>query len=345
MYLESKNINFPDYVRTFNRYNVSAKDYERYMKLLDMGLFNEAIDLFVSKYITAPAGEYSSMMSNFMKVADSGEIKTAVEQKIFFTVSGSSRSLNTLLNENFRSFMSAYSRNIFSETGISSPKVKKTILENTLNEFDVLTRNTLNATESNVLSAIRRLQKEMIIENQKIATIGIDRLGIRAEIDAFRKKLQDRYPDIYKSLETGQIMRQISTDGKITNYKLENYLESAVTTTLLNIDRTSVQVQSEIEGDEIVEYYERDHRRVKSERHICKYILGNKILGKSILAMNPEIAGKLEIMTVDEARGTPDYAMGPFCRHTFRRITDENYLNSIRKLLYVGSIDENLSEA
>ena len=44
-------------------------------------------------------------------------------------------------------------------------------------------------------------------------------------------------------------------------------------------------------------------------------------MGKSLLALDDDTAVKLGIMTVASAKGTSDYAMGPNCRHSIKRVS------------------------
>ena len=112
----------------------------------------------------------------------------------------------------------------------------------------------------------------------------------------------------------------------------------SVRTTLLNIDRTSVQISVINKEDsrtkkkgypvKVVELYLADDRPLKTgiEREICKQVLRTKKYGKPLLAIDGETGKMLGIMTVDEYMA--EGGQGPYCRHGYRSIPI-----SLRKVL------------
>jgi hypothetical protein len=138
--------------------------------------------------------------------------------------------------------------------------------------------------------------------------------------------LREKYPSVYKAALEGNIVattRFIGDREIKRHYKLNDYADMATRTTLLNVDRVGNEIIARVNEEPVVEYYLYDSRKVKKERQICQDILDRKINGLSLLALSDEVAQKLKIMTVDEARSTSDYAMGPYCRHTIRRVSRE----------------------
>lgn len=302
----------------FSGANVSEKDLERYTKLIEQGKQDEAIDEFIAKYVNPYVESYQITLQDYISQAEKGQLSTEDQNKLEESIGILTVAISTLLTSNFNSFIDVLAPSVFEDNDIVSAKLKKAILEQTLGQFEQLTQGAMLETQTNVLNYVRTLQKEMIIENQLIASQGFVDQALMNEIERFKDSLRAKYPDLYKALDNGQILKsKLDADGNYINYKLDKYSEMSIRTTLLNVDRTAVEVTATIEGAEVVEYYKRDNRTVKEPRIICINILGNKTQGKSLLALTPEAAQKYGIMTLAEARGQG--AMGPHCRHSIKR--------------------------
>jgi hypothetical protein len=125
------------------------------------------------------------------------------------------------------------------------------------------------------------------------------------------------------------ISRKFGPEGEsVRHYKVDYYTDMATRATLLNVDRNSNEIMARVNGERVVEYYLSDPRSVIKEREICIEILNNLVEGISILALDEEAASILGCMTVEEAQNTPDFAMGIYCRHGLRRLS-EDYLAMI----------------
>jgi hypothetical protein len=233
-----------------------------------------------------------------------------------------------LLLSNFQKFTDhSIAIVVFEETKIKSAKLKKAILDQTLAQFKSLTEKSMLETQTNVLSFIRTLQKEMIIANQLLAKEDLTNDLVSSEIENFRRLLKRKFPDIYKAMEEGKILKSsLLPNGTFRNFKLDAYLEMSVRTTLLNIRNTAIEVDAQLTEADVVEYYQRDFRSVTNERIVCQDILSESINGKSLLALNDNAARILGIMTLAEARSKG--AMGPHCRHGIRQVS-KSYVDSL----------------
>ena len=323
-------IKIENYNNLFAKYAVTDKDLALYRNMIESGDEEEAIDLFVEKYMNSVSELYTETTQESLKKAESGEMKQGEKGKLIRNVVLSTGAASLLLKNNFGKFIKeSYAPTIFKEQGITSVKTKNAILEATLSEFDTLTTGAMNETQQFVLTNVRQMQRNMIIGNQRLTGAkNLDR-----EVWLFKKRLKQSMPDYYKALEKGAVLKsRTMANGKIVRYKLENYADMSTRTTLLNVDRVATEVRVGINGDNIVEYYLRDNRKLKTgiEREICKTILASSFLGKSVLAMDQATGGKLGIMTIDAAKGQG--AMGPYCRHSIRSVS-RNYLIKVNKLL------------
>jgi hypothetical protein len=162
----------------------------------------------------------------------------------------------------------------------------------------------------NVLGQIRSIQKQFIVENQYIQEMNFIGVKLEDEITRFNQSLKEVLPEYFRMMEEGYIIK----DRAGRPWMLEDYSDMAMRNTILNVDRTSVEVSQRIDGSRVVEYYLRDDREVKNEREICQEILANTIDGMALLALDEDTAEKLGIMTIEDARSKG--AMGINCRHS-----------------------------
>ena len=313
----------------FGDVEISEKDLARYKKLVEDGKEGQAIDEFIAKYITPYIERYQTTAQSYLQQAQSGQFSREDQSNMERNIVLLGIALSTLLNKNFESFLTeSYAPTIFENTGVTTAKLRKAILDQTLSQFDDLIRGAMSSTQANVLNYVRTLQREMIIQNQRIIEQKLVGDLLSKSIREFRASLQQKFPDIYGAIEEGKILKsRLLANGKIINYNLANYSEMSISTTLLNVDRTATEVIAGISGDEVLEYYLRDDRVLKTEaRAICQHILRTKTNGKSLLATNEDSASEYGIMTLSEAKGQG--AMGINCRHSVRRVS-KSFMKSI----------------
>ncbi len=305
----------------FGKYQVSNEDLKRYRRMIEAGDGEQAISDFVSEYMTGYVELYNATMINYMQKAQEGQLDDRDLGALLAAVPALSLALAELQNDNFRAFVEeSMGPAVFAENGIRSKAVQNAILEETLSRFEQQTFGAMAETQNNVLAQIRQMQRAMIIENQRLKDQGIIGAAIRREIKAFREGLLKKFPEYYNALESGNILksRKFGPAGeRVITYNLADYSAMATRTTLLNVDRTAVEVAQTLSGADLVEFYNRDTRPVKEPREICQDILSKKIGGKSYLAMKPEAAALLGVMTVEDARAKG--AFGPNCRHSIRQ--------------------------
>lgn len=301
----------------FGEYRVSAFDLARYQKLIAAGSYEEAIDDFVQSYMTGYVELYNATLINYMQKAQEGQMSDSDTSAMLLSIAALSMYTKQLLTTNFDSFMTVLGPEVFAESEIVSPDVQAMILKATLQQFEELTAGAMTQTSNNVLTQIRAMQTAMIIENQKISELDIIGKALVDEVAAFKDGLAAKFPQYYEALESGNILksRAFGPDGlSVIRYNLADYSEMATRTTLLNVDRTAVEVAAGVNGDLIVQYYLRDSRKLKSgkEREACKEVLANG----GLLALDQETADKLGIWTLEEARANG--CMGPYCRHSIK---------------------------
>jgi hypothetical protein len=228
-----------------------------------------------------------------------------------------------------------YSGFTYDKVGLKKKAIQSAISSEVISEYEQLISGTLSNTQNFIVNAIRTVQREIIAENLFITKQKLSGVALTREIERFKSSLKTRYPNVYKAVENGNLITTRSfRDGRevTRHYKFDYYADLSTRTTLLNIDRITNEVVARSEGDKVVGYELVDSRNVKKDREICQQILSKEILGRSILALDDNTAVLLGIMTVDEAKSTPDYAMGPYCRHSLVKL-DKEYLDQIDLLL------------
>ena len=317
----------------YQKYELSDKEIKYFQSLLTKGKTQEAIDVFVSKYMIDAVQEYNEIVEGFLLEVEQGELPLLEKNKMEKSIVLLGIGLGALIKANFQTLTTdIISPSIFEARNITTAKVKKTILDSTVGEFNATTEKLLSSVEVNTLKNIKNMQKEFIIFNQ---TTGKTLKGAQLSnaFSVFKTNLKKRYPD-YTKLVKGNLL-PISEVNQVTRfYQLDKYIEESIRTTLLNIDRVASQVSVTIKEEQkglaknrtavkVVEYYLAEDRILKSgkEREICKHILRDKKYGVPLLALDEETGAALGIMTVDTAMNTLEGAMGPFCRHSVRPVS------------------------
>ncbi|GAF99243.1 unnamed protein product, partial [marine sediment metagenome] len=125
-------------------------------------------------------------------------------------------------------------------------------------------------------------------------------------------------------------------DGSL--HTLESYTDMATRTTLLNVDRTAVEVKSGASNRRVVEYYLRDKRSVKEKRAVCNSIMHTKIKGIPMVALDQGAANVLGIRTIEQAKAEDGHAFGPNCRHSIKPLSEAVY-NEIEKVLFIAETE------
>lgn len=296
-----------------------------YQDLLELDEDQDAIDEFVEVFIISVALVYQRRMRLYLGQALEQELSLVALNKLLTKVSTATIKATTELLKNFERFLLVYADWTFNKFGIDAPKLKRAILQATLEQFKVLTEGAMMRTNQQVLSNIRMMQKEIIVSNQKFRRLKYTGKRLDLEVANFRRGLRKLHPEYFQAMEDGKVLAY-SNGRRVT---LNQYADMSVRATLLNVDRTAVEVDAEIRGVEVLEYYLRDRRTLKTgnERKICKDVLSRKIGGKSLVAMNEQAANKFGIMTLQEAKSQG--AMGVWCRHSVRAVS-KNFMKKLK---------------
>jgi len=320
----------------FDSFYITDDELAKLLAMEEQGQDQEALDSFIADHIIAPSQKYQETISTYLSYADDGPLGAEDTNRLLRNITLLTIGLTALLIWNFKQYTSRVRiSTVFKEQELTNAAVKKAILNETLTNYEQLITGTMAQTQTFVLNGIRTLQREIIAENVILKGAKLTGDALDSAVKQFKESLRTKYPDLYAAMEKGNILvtRKFQADGgeSVRHYKLDYYADMATRTTLLDIDRTTVAVMATVHGERVVGYRLLDPRSVKKDREICKEILAKKVLGQSILALDAEAAAILGIMTVDEAQSTPDYAMGPYCRHGLVRLTSA-YLEQINGL-------------
>jgi hypothetical protein len=324
-------------VTFYNLYNITDEDLKKLRTMLDDGYVQETLDIFTGDYITAPTTKYQETMSRYLDGSDDGLMPDKEKNNLVRNITLLTIGLTSLLISNFNKFIKeVYSPSVFKDSGMTNPDGKKSILDEVLSNFEQTVSGSMAQTQFFITGSIRKLQREIVSENMKLKVADISGEVLNAEMNAFKKSLMNKYPEIYKAIKDGNLLtiKKFGGDGteSVVHFKPDYYLEMITRDLVLNVDRLSTETQAIVAGERVVEFYQSDPRNVKKDREICQSILANKVLGLSILAVDSETARLLGCMSIDEAKNTPDFSFANNCRHSVRRCSQE-YLNEINKSL------------
>lgn len=320
----------------YSEYELSEDELALMVTLTEDGYEQEALDMFLDEFLQPAATKYKDIMTNYLSELNAGPMRDKEQDNLIRSISLLSLGLSSFLSDNFKTFIkNVYAENVFDKAEITDSELKRNIQKEVIAEFEQLIGATMSQTQSFILNSVRTLQREMVAENLFLKNSDISGEALEAEIIRFKEALQVKYPGIYKAMRQGNLMTTVKfSDGQelTRHYKLDYYIDLTVRTTLLNVDRNANMTAALINGERVMEFYLADNRNVQKDREICQHILADKIEGLSILALDEATAKRLGIMTVDEAKSTPDWAFGAMCRHSLKRCNGQ-YLSSINMLL------------
>jgi hypothetical protein len=315
---------------------MTDEDLEQLVSLIEEGFDQEAFDLFINEYMIPPSIKFQDLMSDYLGMVETGPMREKDKDALSRNITLMNLGLSAVLLNNFSKYLnSSYSKNIFEGSGITDAMTKKAILVEVETVYEQLLSGSLSRTQSFILSSLRTMQRELIAENLLLKNSKLTGEAIENEIIRFKNSLRIKYPEIYKAINKGNVLvtsRFIDGAESIRHYKLDYYIDLVTRTAILDVDRNSNMISALASGERVVNFYLSDPRQVKKDREICQEILATLTLGESILALDAEAASILGIMTVDEAKSTPDYSFGPYCRHSVKRCSAE-YIKQINDLL------------
>lgn len=324
----------------YSEYELSEDELALMVTLTEDGYEQEALDMFLDEFLQPAATKYKDVMTNYLSELNAGPMRNKEQDNLIRSISLLSLGLSSFLSDNFKTFIkNVYAGNVFDKAEITDSELKRNIQKEVIAEFEQLIGATMSQTQSFILNSVRTLQREMVAENLFLKNSDISGDALEAEIIRFKEALQVKYPGIYKAMRQGNIMTTVKfADGQelTRHYKLDYYIDLTVRTTLLNVDRNANMIAALTNGERVMEFYKADNRNVQKDREICQDILTNLVNGVSILALDEEAAKILGVMTVDEAKSTPDYFGGAGCRHSLKRCS-ANFIAYINERLKNGN--------
>jgi len=206
--------------------------------------------------------------------------------------------------------------------------IKRAIFNDIITKYEQTITSAATNIQTFAINSIRSMQKNIIIENIFLRGKNYSKEKLAQVLSEFKANLGVKYPKVFSAIKNGNIVPVPSGDGRTRHYKFDYYVDMVTRNIVTNVNRDVIESMALLSGERAVEYVVIDPRKVKDERVICKHILNNLVFGKSILALDIVTATALGVMTVDEARSTPDFAMGIYCRHGLRRL-DKAYIDKI----------------
>jgi hypothetical protein len=316
----------------YSEFEISDDNFEALVDMVESGFENEAIDILADEYFIPASSRYDNTIRTYLVEMASGPMRLKDHDALLRNISLLTLGLISYFNDNFAKFVKeTYVKSILEKADITDSALKKSISNEVISEYERLISGTFSQTQNFILNSIRTMQREMISENLLIKNSGITGEALESEILRFKESLRIKYPQIYRAASQGNLIQISRFDGEIQktrHYKIDYYIDLTTRTTLLNADRNANIVSALINNENVMEYALIDDRKVQKDREICQHILNKKVNGLSILALDQATADRYGIMTVDEAKSTPDFALGPYCRHGLIRCSKE-YLKEL----------------
>jgi len=298
----------------FESYNISEKDYDKYSKMIEAGNFDDAMDLFIEKYIQPLIKEYETNTMRYANAGFSGEVDKKNSTIMYASIIGLSLAFKDQIKSNISDFFRIVAKKTFSDNNITNPAAKKAILDATLNNFNQLIEGAMSQTQAAILQPIRDAQRLFIMTNQNIAKNSLTGKELTKYVNQFKKDIRRKIPQIETFAEKGLLLSRGNQ-----RFSFNYYFDMATRRTAMNIADTATEYSAEVNQEEILEYKLVDNRPIKTKaREICKSVLANKINGKSYVALTIEAAQKLGIQMLDTVRSKG--GLKPNCRHGLIRV-------------------------
>jgi hypothetical protein len=354
-------------IRAFNPIDFDKKwilrdeDALHMIKLIKSDNYEDAIRYYVKNYMNGMNTEYYDLMTETLTAASRYEFN---QRNLSTATTNIALNTNRIKEESTSTatiLLGAYALSKLSaEKGIKASK--KTI--NKVRDVNAYQVGQIIGTiawfqESRVTMTLMRLQYHLRNEGNILRAI------LKSVSDRERANLDERYRNAKRTRRwmtrnnkafNAMIKRQIDEESaklareKAIRESSGNFLslpedryrdgfpaifQDATDSAILNEDRDIEKIHADINDRDVLEYYQFSFRKLKTgiERAVCKEVLSEKILGKSLVALNSDIADILGIPLLGEveARG----GMGAFCRHSTRSLSNRflKKLNSFIKAL------------
>jgi len=334
----------------FNSFKVSAKDLKLYKKILKGTTPNreqKVIDHFMKKYVY----RLNTVFSKAIKAVfvDLISVDTTAKQ---FTKSAigfkvTSKKYKEILKDSYKKIAPLITDSFFKKNNIKNIQLQNKLKKEVFQEFENYIKDAMSLTDKNIIKDIRTIQREVIQNTLKIRKLK-DIPDFTEYIAKTEKEFKDvilkKYPGIRQKIEDGKVLKSRpwrDKSGNIRNmtYRLDTYTDFAIENTIMNLESITGTIEAEQSGDRVVEYYLANDRKLKTVPFpYCQEVLRKKIKGKALLALDEGAADILGIDSVSTARAKWAMDRKRHCRHATRKIKDENYLKTIDKLLYAGSL-------
>jgi hypothetical protein len=316
---------------------ITKKDQDKITKLFEDGKDLQAENFFVRKYITAPAKKMQGFVSGVMERVQDKILSQKQMQSLTITVSNTMSAYDVQIRSLYNQYSNMFAKYLFQKYNITTPFVKQTVRRASIATFNASVKGALSQTNTQMLTSIRKYQTDLIKARQRIDTAAdVGRILKKDVAAAYNKAIAEvnKINPAIGKMKQGNFV--VYRDGSL--HTLESYTDMATRTTLLNVDRTSVEVKSGAANRRVVEYYLRDKRAVKEKRAVCNSIMHTRIKGIPMVALDQGAADVLGIRTLEQAKQEDGKAFGPNCRHSIKPLSQAVY-NEIEKVLFIAEAE------
>lgn len=170
---------------------------------------------------------------------------------------------------------------------------------------------------------LNQIQEEYV--KDRIIRKMIDETKKKYDKDILKTQLRNTEKERKRIREENQVILD-SIQAERKKYRISQEYEDAIDEEFENMDvdsdRKINQTIGLVRKDEVMEYYQRSFRKLKTgkERVICKHVLGEKKYGLSLVALNMKASLLLNIPYLEEVKSNG--GLGNYCRHSVRPVSD-----------------------
>lgn len=310
------------------RYKITQKDWAKMNKWIVAGDYEMAIEFFTNKYLEKMSKDYYGMIKYALMMSSSRVLAGEKLKVLNDNIVKISNSIDTEVRETTRTLTDLVLDNrkkIFGALGwLHVDKYTLAIMKNTsfynlgqaVGVFMFLnTRKThyyMSRIQQQVIKKYGHLKR---YEKETEPSRRIELLKKIAIVNDIRKHMKETNKEVL-----GQVSKKIYKG--VSERRLKEFMEREITDTILDVTNENTESMALLNDEDILEYYQSSHREIKTKpRVVCKEVMGQTILGKSLVALTSSASHKLGIPMLDDVKARA--GLGKWCRHAVRPVSIE----------------------
>ncbi len=343
-----------DYDALELKYNIDQKDLEYIRKLILGGQPEEAIDFYMKNYGTGLSKEYMAQLQYALELSERKVLTKEQMNNIISNMNKTQEATTKNLYDSYQKISDYYTqaKNIASGAYNLASGTAKYLANLNARRFGehvgFVSYFAMHRVTMTMMRLQWYLQRDMSQAQQIWST---DKPEEKSKIREIINKTRQMIANIKKTDSTYIATKKGGIESDIKSYlpegspevsfgeedymPLSDYLRESSDSWLNKVNN---ELEEILIGDsDVVEYVWFTHRPVTKDRVICKEVLGQELLGKSLVAMSQEVADLLDIPYIDDIKRQG--AMCNFCRHTIQQL-DKDFIKLLNEYVKEKYKDE-----